>query len=144
MTAEDDQAPGGVGEQVSELHVDGLHERAAQLLHRLIGAADALRARINDQIALRLPRIAAAGAVELGCRRLAIRQMDFPLDLRLGAGDLSHLRHRTGGILGVFVDAKTRALPFDLVLRDPCTCPAGQKTSPVCSAPAEPRALPGR
>ena len=31
MTAEDDQAPGGVGKQVSELHVHGLHKLAAQL-----------------------------------------------------------------------------------------------------------------
>ena len=29
MTAEDDQAPGGVGKQVPKLHVDRLHELAA-------------------------------------------------------------------------------------------------------------------
>jgi hypothetical protein len=74
---------------------------------------DALRARINNQIALRLPSIAAASAVKLWRRRLMIRQMDFPLDLCLGASDLLHLRDRTCSILGVCVDAKTRALSFD-------------------------------
>ena len=56
MTAQDDQAPGGIGQQVAELHVDGLHERAAQLLHRLIDAADA-GTGIDDQVALRLPAL---------------------------------------------------------------------------------------
>ena len=67
MTAEDDQAPGVVGQQVSKLYVDRLHELAAQRFHRLIGAADALRPRINDQIAsLRhLLRIALPSCLEL-------------------------------------------------------------------------------
>ena len=54
--------------------------------------------------------------MKLGRRRLAIRQMDFPFDLRLGGGDLAHLRHHACGVLGVFVDAKTRALSLDPVL----------------------------
>src|SRR5262245_22292403 len=42
--------------------------------------------------------------------------MDFPFDLRVGGGDLSHRRRRSCSVLGVFVDAKTRALSLDLVL----------------------------
>src|SRR4030095_13497902 len=82
----------------------------------LIGAPDALRPRINDQIALRYRRIATAGALKLGRRCLAIRQMDFPLDLCLSAGDLAYLRDHTRSILGIFVDAKTRALALDPLL----------------------------
>jgi hypothetical protein len=112
-TSEDDQAPVGVGEKVAECYVYGLHKRAVQPLHHLIGPASALRAGINDQITLRFPIIAAAWAVEFGRGCLAIRQMDFPLDLGLGVGDLAHLCHDTRIILGVFIHPKACALTLD-------------------------------
>src|SRR5258708_39037372 len=74
----------------TEIYTLSLHD--ALPICRLIDAADPLRTRIDDQIRLRLARIPAAGAVHPGRRRLAIRQMHFPLDPCLAVGDLAHLR----------------------------------------------------